>query len=359
MNAALHDGIRGFASDPPGTGGQTLVLGTTFAVSGPGGDMDGEGAQGLFVRDTRILSRWRLLVDGHPVQPLGGFTTVPSAGVFVTRAQVRDGQPEPTLLVERHRSVGSAMAEELVLRNYAREPAGVSISIEVGADFADLFSVKLGRPEGPSTVDICTQPEVWLARASSGSARRSVLVSASGATTTADALTYRVVVPAAGTWRTTVIVSELGAVESEQADRPADVRAVPSVGEPTPGRKSFHSDSPALSATLARSQKDLLALTLRDPEDGRDAVVAAGAPWFMALFGRDALLTSSMAMALRPDLAVGTLRPLLGTKASVRTLSAKKSPGASSTSSARALTLPLLRAESIDTTGRSMPRRSS
>jgi len=38
--------------------------------------------------------------------------------------------------------------------------------------------------------------------------------------------------------------------------------------------------------------------------------VAAGAPWFMTLFGRDSLLTSWMAMMVDPDLALGTLQTL-------------------------------------------------
>jgi glycogen debranching enzyme len=38
--------------------------------------------------------------------------------------------------------------------------------------------------------------------------------------------------------------------------------------------------------------------------------VAAGAPWFMALFGRDSLLSSFMALPLDPALTVGTLRAL-------------------------------------------------
>ena len=40
------------------------------------------------------------------------------------------------------------------------------------------------------------------------------------------------------------------------------------------------------------------------------AVVAAGAPWFMTLFGRDSLLTSWMALLVDPELALGTLQTL-------------------------------------------------
>ena len=47
-----------------------------------------------------------------------------------------------------------------------------------------------------------------------------------------------------------------------------------------------------------------------DPEHPERPVVAAGAPWFMALFGRDSLLTSWMTMLVDPDLALGTLETL-------------------------------------------------
>lgn len=333
MNAPVHNGISGFVSDPPRTGGQTLVLGTTFAVCGPGGDMDDATAHGLFVRDTRLVSRWRLRIDGVPLQPLAGYTTEPSVGVFVSRAHVRDGRSEPTLLVERHRRIGDGMSEELVLRNYGPERAGVSITIEVGADFADLFSVKVGRPGSPLVVDTVPAPEAWVARARGATGDRTVLVSAPGATATSDAISYRVVVPPAGTWRTTLTVTEADeADDARRADR-RDLADAPSgspVGPPesgATGRTGFHSDSPALTATFERSQRDLSALTLPDPNDARHSVVAAGAPWFMALFGRDSLLASSMTMGVRPDLAVGTLRALARHQGRRTDLLSEEEPG--------------------------------
>ena len=38
--------------------------------------------------------------------------------------------------------------------------------------------------------------------------------------------------------------------------------------------------------------------------------MAAGAPWFMTLFGRDSLITSWMALVLDPKLALATVRTL-------------------------------------------------
>ena len=64
------------------------------------------------------------------------------------------------------------------------------------------------------------------------------------------------------------------------------------------------------TALLDRSTEDLAALRLFDPEYPDRTVVAAGAPWFMTLFGRDSLLTSWMAMMVDSDLALGTLQTL-------------------------------------------------
>src|SRR5205823_8625333 len=52
------------------------------------------------------------------------------------------------------------------------------------------------------------------------------------------------------------------------------------------------------------------AAPLLPPGFPRPAVVSAGAPWFMTLFGRDSLLTSWMALLIDPDLALGVLQSL-------------------------------------------------
>ena len=78
----------------------------------------------------------------------------------------------------------------------------------------------------------------------------------------------------------------------------------------------------ASQAVVQRSAEDLGALRIFDPDYPERAVVAAGAPWFMTLFGRDSLLTSWMALLVDPDLALGVLQTLArfqGTKVDPRT----------------------------------------
>jgi len=67
---------------------------------------------------------------------------------------------------------------------------------------------------------------------------------------------------------------------------------------------------PDLAATLRRSVEDIGALRIFDPAHPDRPVVAAGAPWFMALFGRDSLLTSWMLLPWADSLAAGTLQTL-------------------------------------------------
>ena len=69
-------------------------------------------------------------------------------------------------------------------------------------------------------------------------------------------------------------------------------------------------NSVALSLAVHRASEDLGALRIFDPDYPDRVVVAAGAPWFMTLFGRDSLLASWMALPLDQELARGVLQEL-------------------------------------------------
>jgi glycogen debranching enzyme len=65
-----------------------------------------------------------------------------------------------------------------------------------------------------------------------------------------------------------------------------------------------------LSAAFDRSIEDIGALRLHDPSGNRRPVIAAGAPWYMTLFGRDALISAYMSLPIDPTLAIGVLEAL-------------------------------------------------
>ncbi len=88
----------------------TLVEGTTFCVSASSGDIEPGSPTGLFVLDTRILSRLRLTVDGELPRSLGSVPTGPVSVSFVASCEPSVGRPE-RLVVVRRRRLGQGLRE--------------------------------------------------------------------------------------------------------------------------------------------------------------------------------------------------------------------------------------------------------
>ncbi len=84
--------------------------------------------------------------------------------------------------------------------------------------------------------------------------------------------------------------------------------------------------------TYRTSLSDLGALRLPPDISEGAALPAAGLPWFMALFGRDSLITSFQALPYLPELAATTLTVLAAAQASTATISTNGSPERSCTS---------------------------
>jgi len=306
-----------FAGSPGGvsSGTVTLLEGSSFCLSEASGDITPGAAQGLFLRDTRVLSRWELRLDGDPVEPLTVLAEETYRGTFIGRARPRAGLADSTLVVERHRFIGASMREDIVVRNLGAETAAFAMTLHVDADFGDLFEVKAGHVESRGEHSIQHgEDELHLTRRWQGHTRGTV-VSVVGATMLPDAVTFRVVVPARGQWRTSLHVEPV--IDGVRPDLtfPEDqpvARMLPAVR-----RTAWRGETPTVAVpdpelleTLRTSGRDLESLRIYDPVDPRAVAVAAGAPWFMALFGRDSILTALMTLSLSPSLALGTAEAL-------------------------------------------------
>lgn len=299
-----------------GDGVVTLVEGSAFCISTHSGAMDPAHPHGFFFRDTRFLSAWRIRIDGVEPEPLAATAVDPFSGAFVLRAPPAPGRADSHLVLSVRRHVGRGLREDLEVRNFGSEPESCTIEIELRGDFADVFEVKEGRVRKRGRLSREVEGTRVVLGYRRGEFRRGTHVDAVDATVvTEDRLRFDVVVPPRGEWSTTVTVTPVidGAevvprylpgheVEpSTPISRLADWRArVPTVA----------ADHAPLGALLARSTSDLAALRIFDPEFPDRPVIAAGAPWFMALFGRDSLLTSWMTMLVDPELALGTLETL-------------------------------------------------
>lgn len=295
----------------------TLVEGGTFCLSDRHGDITPGRSHGFFFRDARILSRWELRLDGALPEPLAVHTAEAFTGQFVCRRAPAGGRADSTLLVTRERLVADGMREVITLHNLDRESTVVTLVAHADADFADLFAVKEGRPPtGAADISVIGGELVLRER---GDHLRGITVSASGDPILAPgSLTWRVVIAPGQRWHTEIVAQptwgnqKLG-TRFQRGQRPE---------RSGPGRKienwrnnatTVTADYPALSTVLQQTESDLGALLMRD-EDSGQPFVAAGAPWFMTLFGRDSLLTAWMALPLDVTLSLGTLRQLARTQ---------------------------------------------
>lgn len=323
--------------DGPDTGtpraisaGVTLVEGSTFCIGETGGRISANRAEGLFVRDTRVLSHWRLTVDGLEPQPLTVRYDEPYSATLLARTAPRAGTADSTALVMISRHVGDGMREDLVVRNLSGQPLDCAIVLEVDADFADLFEVK----EGRTGRDVVTA-----ARAMNGAVQisrpelaMSVTVIGSGATTTDRELRWEINLPGRGEW--SACIEYLPALGTDAV--PPRYPCGTPVNRSAPAQRlrewyanspTVHTEDKTLASVLQRTLTDLGALRIFDPNHLERSVVAAGAPWFMALFGRDSLLTSWMVLPLDRRLAVGTLQSLADLQGTEVRATTEEQPG--------------------------------
>lgn len=298
-----------------GSGGAiTLVDGSTFCLSDRVGDIEQSTSHGLFYRDARVVSRWELRIDGHRPEPLSVLSPEAFTARFILRRPPRAGAADSTLLVMRERLVAGGLRETITLENLGREPTAVALDLRADADFVDLFAVKEGRAGHGRSEVLVTDNELLL-NDRSDSARGLAISSSEPPVVLPGSLSWRIVVPAGGRWQTEILAQPTLANQRVHAPlRPGEHYETSE-----PGRKieawrdtatKLTAGDPVLTAVLQRTESDLGALQIHnDSPDGR-TFVAAGAPWFMTLFGRDSLLTAWMALPLDVSLALGTMQQL-------------------------------------------------
>lgn len=292
----------------------TLVEGRTFAISGRTGDIAPDLPHGVFVLDTRVLSEWELRIDRHAVEPLAVDLHEPFSATFVSRARPREGQADADVVVFRHRSVGFHTRERIEITNHGLEAVTLVVDLVCDVDFADLFDVKQGRlrergrraPERSRRSVRHTLVE--------GGVERVVEVTfdVPAAAVDHETLTWVPTVAPGSTWGLTAdLAVALGGhvLQDDERPPPGQVarRRSSSWRASLPTLETGH---PALARAVERSGADLGSLLLSDPDHPDDLVPAAGAPWFMTLFGRDSLLTGWMTLLFDRTVARGTLRAL-------------------------------------------------
>jgi glycogen debranching enzyme len=292
--------------------------GSSFLIANAAGDLvpDEDSAGGLFYKDMRHLSVWRLKVNSSLPQVLACddleyyFTQhflAPRTGTIYQN---------PYLSVARRRSLGSGFVEYLEVSNHSSRETLVELEYEFDCDFADLFEVKdaLHKKKGERSQG--SQGKDWvLVYRREGFVRKTILRSPTDCQFSEGLGRFR-----------------LALAPKEQ--RTIEIRVIPVEGEnevslqatrervQSSPRSRFEDwvlsvprlecDIDIVRRVYRRSLIDLSALRFYpDPGHFPDASVpSAGLPWFMALFGRDSLLTSYQTLPFVPKLAESTLKIL-------------------------------------------------
>ncbi|MVA75496.1 amylo-alpha-1,6-glucosidase [Auraticoccus sp. F435] len=271
--------------------------------SGRSGEAGRATVHGAYLGDTRYLRALWLRVDGLPPEAVAAVPTGASGIRFegVLRTLGEGGGPDVRVQVGRE-VAEDGFAERVRLVSRLRRPVEVVVELSVVPDATSMDQIRVGAP-GPDATDV----EVGGDAARWRSAGIAVSLRAEGARVDleVDTVTAR--------WEVTVPAGGQVEVGMEvHADSPGAVV----VGPGRPARFARPEPAPGddrLARWLDRALADVEALRLRRPGSD-DVFVAAGAPWFLTLFGRDSLWTARFLLPLDTDLelAGGTLRVLAG-----------------------------------------------
>src|SRR6476620_2949594 len=220
------------------------------------------------------------------------------------------------LSVIRRRAVGNGFREELKILNHDDKAVDLTIRVDAGSDFADLFEVKDALKKKGTYSTRVRDGRLVLAYERETFTRATDISATGRAKVDKNGLTFRVRIRPHGEWSTNLDVVTAALESGETRGRPTFARPR--------GRQNMEAnldrwlaeaptlecDWDALRETYRRSLVDLAALRFSPPILGQRSLPAAGLPWFMTMFGRDSIFTSLQALPFTPSLAATTLRAL-------------------------------------------------
>jgi glycogen debranching enzyme len=290
----------------------TVIEHAAFAVSDARGDMVAGSYHGLYVTDTRYLSRWVLRLGGRRLESLSaGVPDHRRATFYLTNAPIGALRAN-SIAVFRDRVIDGGIAEHIRLISYETTPQRLRLSFQLGADFVDIFEV-LGRAPLVRTVSAAlVDGGVGFAYERSGHHRSTHIAVDQPFRWERDRLSFDVQLGHGIPWDLNVRIEareraapRTSRMRATRRPRPIDPQRVEGWAARVP---RLESDDQRLMAAWRGAVRDMRALLLAEP--GGSFIPAAGVPWFMAVYGRDASITALQTMIAGSDIAYGTLREL-------------------------------------------------
>ncbi len=328
----------------------------TVLATGIDGFICGGREQGLWVYQTRMLSRYRWLIEGQPPQACGVSNVEQHSSLAYYIAappncrQTETGDCNPTqqtVELRLARFIGDGMHEDVDLANHTQIATRLRLELEVEADFADPSEAGGERQQhGELAADWRQRDGHWELsfdyrvehpfqhQDESGVARMhrgiKLIIEHAGSEPAYEngRLSFVVELAPHATWHSCldwvpevegdVLPLRYGCRPFTQSHTDWDEKRDRFLREATrftaPGRQDL---TDTVLRTLERSRHDLIALRLYDLDQGEAWVTAAGLPTYVALFGRDSLTSAWEADILGTDMsrgAMGALARLQGTR---------------------------------------------
>ena len=306
-----------------------LIRGNTFFAAHRHGNVLPPGAPnvGLFHADTRFLSHLELRVNGHQPGVLSATTIGSDASRIdlTARGEANTGEnldlPVTGIYIRREQLLeNDRFYETLDVVSFNNEEVKLKIDLLFDADFMDIFQVR-GLLRGRSGQYFAPQVNGTSVRfyyegLDNRSRTMDICFAPAPQTLEERRAFWLLKIPARGhqTIRTTIAMTV-----SEPEQRNGDAAALACHGrtledawpkamydqdEWSENCTRFRSDNEIFDVMLQTSTADFYALRIHESEG---TAVAAGVPWFAALFGRDSLISGFQTLILDPKLARGTL----------------------------------------------------
>ncbi len=295
---------------------KTLAVkeGDTFLFSDLEGNLDHGGSYGLglYARDTRFLSQFRMTVNGRdPVLLSSSSERGYMSHVDLTNPDLYEGDvlvvPQQTLNIRRIRAINGRFFERVRVKNYNAFAVTVDLEFVLGGDFADIFEVRGMVPmDGPAPEAPRVEgPRVVFGQVGRDGVRRETRVEFGAAPDRIEVdgalvrVAFRLTL---GSYQTRLVGMTIEPSTGE--DRPPAVEFDAAVHQLRRSYEEWERDSTQIltdnelfNELLDRSRRDLRALSTE--VDG-ERILAAGIPWYVTVFGRDSLISAHQLLTVNP-----------------------------------------------------------
>jgi glycogen debranching enzyme len=298
--------------------------GDTFLYCDIEGNLDDreEYGLGLYHRDTRFLSLFKMRISGRdPVLLSSSAERAYMSYVDLTNPELYEGDevavPQQTLNVRRVRAIKGRLFERVRVKNYNPYPVQLTVSFTMAADFADIFEVRglaregRGRHEPPWAEG----REARFAYKGEDGVTRETLIGFDPQPDRVDVSGDRIEVEFVlllASHQTKLISTTFDPIVDGARPIPMEFDAAVhqlrrSYEEWEQDATHISTDNELFNQLLVRGLRDLRALYTKTEQGG---IIAAGIPWYVAVFGRDSLITSHQLLTVNPHTARETLELL-------------------------------------------------